>query len=321
MYRILPLLSLGLLVGLGACTGDDKSTTDDSSGGGDDSSGGGDDSGAVEGITISGSASNLLTGAPATEGLCVVAADPTAAVAGGELTVLATSTVNADGTFSVSGVANTSAVGLLVIVEDCEGEGPTVLPTATGIKKDDYYDLAAGATLSDRSIYSIDATSQAAFQAGLTAAGYTGDLGYEILVPAADALAVLEHEDLVGVDDGRDPLRHDQDGGVRRHRRNAGSQQGREGKEGAAAGNGVERSGGKCGHDQHRPRHLADRHARYLRVEGRVRVEVGHGGQQRVCVPPPGGCSQEFEKCTTASDCCDKTAQCINGHCAQPPPK
>lgn len=176
MYRILPLLSLGLLVGLGACTGDDKSTTDDSSGGGDDSSGGGDDSGAVEGITISGSASNLLTGAPATEGLCVVAADPTAAVAGGELTVLATSTVNADGTFSVSGVANTSAVGLLVIVEDCEGEGPTVLPTATGIKKDDYYDLAAGATLSDRSIYSIDATSQAAFQAGLTVAGYTGDL-------------------------------------------------------------------------------------------------------------------------------------------------
>lgn len=45
------------------------------------------------------------------------------------------------------------------------------------------------------------------------------------------------------------------------------------------------------------------------------------GGQQRVCVPPPGGCSNEFEKCTTAADCCDKTAQCINGHCAQPPPK
>ena len=173
--RLFPLLTLGLLVSLGACTGD-KTTGDDSTSTGDDSSGGGDDSGAVEGITISGTASNLLTGAAATAGLCVVAADPTAAVAGGELTILATSTVNADGTFSVSGVANTSAVGLLVIVEDCEGEGPTVLPTATGIKKDDYYDLAAGATLSDRQIYSIDATSQGAFQAGLTAAGYTGDL-------------------------------------------------------------------------------------------------------------------------------------------------
>jgi hypothetical protein len=42
----------------------------------------------------------------------------------------------------------------------------------------------------------------------------------------------------------------------------------------------------------------------------------------KVCVPPPSGCSQEFEKCTVSSDCCDypKGALCINGHCAMQPP-
>ncbi|HEX7604114.1 MAG TPA: hypothetical protein VF316_20995 [Polyangiaceae bacterium] len=38
------------------------------------------------------------------------------------------------------------------------------------------------------------------------------------------------------------------------------------------------------------------------------------------CVPPPGGCSQEYEKCNVAADCCSPNAQCINGHCATPPP-
>jgi hypothetical protein len=35
-----------------------------------------------------------------------------------------------------------------------------------------------------------------------------------------------------------------------------------------------------------------------------------------VCVPPPGGCSNEYEKCTTSSDCCNTADQCINGRCA-----
>jgi WD40-like Beta Propeller Repeat len=38
------------------------------------------------------------------------------------------------------------------------------------------------------------------------------------------------------------------------------------------------------------------------------------------CVPPPGGCSNEFEACKTAADCCDADFQCINSHCAQPTP-
>jgi hypothetical protein len=43
----------------------------------------------------------------------------------------------------------------------------------------------------------------------------------------------------------------------------------------------------------------------------------GDGGPLE-CVSPPGGCSNEYEKCTTASDCCDSADQCINGRCAAP---
>ncbi len=44
---------------------------------------------------------------------------------------------------------------------------------------------------------------------------------------------------------------------------------------------------------------------------------AGDGGPLE-CVPPPGGCSNEYESCSTASDCCNPSDQCINGRCAQP---
>jgi hypothetical protein len=43
------------------------------------------------------------------------------------------------------------------------------------------------------------------------------------------------------------------------------------------------------------------------------------GGLQ--CVAPPGGCSNVYESCTTASDCCMSSNECINGRCALPPPR
>jgi hypothetical protein len=52
--------------------------------------------------------------------------------------------------------------------------------------------------------------------------------------------------------------------------------------------------------------------------------QVNIGGMiQKVCVPPPMGCAQEFEMCNTAADCCGANMgfSCINHHCAQPPPK
>jgi hypothetical protein len=36
------------------------------------------------------------------------------------------------------------------------------------------------------------------------------------------------------------------------------------------------------------------------------------------CVAPPAGCSNEYEKCTTSSDCCQAGEQCIDNHCASP---
>ncbi len=39
------------------------------------------------------------------------------------------------------------------------------------------------------------------------------------------------------------------------------------------------------------------------------------------CVPPPGGCSDVGEKCTTSADCCgEPTIQCVGGFCAQGAP-
>jgi len=53
---------------------------------------------------------------------------------------------------------------------------------------------------------------------------------------------------------------------------------------------------------------------------GFCRQGSGDGGAQLVCVTPPKGCAQEYEKCTTSSDCCNSSDgyQCINGFCAQP---
>jgi hypothetical protein len=52
-------------------------------------------------------------------------------------------------------------------------------------------------------------------------------------------------------------------------------------------------------------------------------TSTADGGPVLSCVPQPQGCSQEFEKCATASDCCGEAQgyECLNGHCAQPAPK
>jgi hypothetical protein len=36
---------------------------------------------------------------------------------------------------------------------------------------------------------------------------------------------------------------------------------------------------------------------------------------------PPGGCSNDYESCTTSADCCNSGDQCINGRCAGVTPK
>ena len=48
---------------------------------------------------------------------------------------------------------------------------------------------------------------------------------------------------------------------------------------------------------------------------------AGADGGAPSCVPPPKGCANEFESCTTASNCCASTDQCINDRCATPAPE
>jgi hypothetical protein len=41
---------------------------------------------------------------------------------------------------------------------------------------------------------------------------------------------------------------------------------------------------------------------------------------QFTCGAPDGSCSAEYENCTTAADCCDKSLECIGGKCTSLPP-
>jgi hypothetical protein len=56
---------------------------------------------------------------------------------------------------------------------------------------------------------------------------------------------------------------------------------------------------------------------------GFCRQDSVDGGAQLTCVPPPMGCAQANEKCTTTADCCGAAQgyECINGFCAMPTPQ
>ncbi len=160
------LLPLVLL--LGACNDeDDTSETGTPT----------DDTG-PSGFTVKGMAINLLAQAPAAEGLCVYAADPTPCLDGDcniMDSVLVQGTVGTGGMYELKNIETDSAAGLLLLVQDCAAEG-TVWPSATGMAASTYSSLADGDVIPDYNIYSLDTAAQTAFQAGLTFAGYTGAL-------------------------------------------------------------------------------------------------------------------------------------------------
>ncbi len=168
------ILLLGVALTFGACNdkeeGDSGATSDDTSAGDDTSEEGG--------FSISGTASDLLSGGAAASGLCVSAADPSAAITGGALEILSDTTVGDAGAYEVLDVVTDSAVGLLMLVQDCASEG-TVMPTATGISASAYSDLGEGDAITEKIIFSVDVGTQATFQALLEAAGYTGDLAVD----------------------------------------------------------------------------------------------------------------------------------------------
>lgn len=127
------------------------------------------------GFNISGTATDLLTGMPAGEGLCIHASDPTAAITGGEIEILASAVIGKDGSYVVENVTTTSMLGILMLVEDCDQAG-SEMPTATGISLSVYGGLGEGDEIVDSISYTINAEALAVIATGLAAEGYTGDL-------------------------------------------------------------------------------------------------------------------------------------------------
>lgn len=168
--HLLPLLALLL-----AC-GDPKEDTSSTETGETDT----EETEVEPAFSVSGTALNLMDPASsaAAEGLCIRAADPTPALQDEPIVILAESTVGAAGAYSVPAITTTSVIGLLMLVEDCAGEG-TVLPTATGLPAEDYAGLADGAVIEDFTSWSIDGASRTVLAEGLATAGYTGDIATE----------------------------------------------------------------------------------------------------------------------------------------------
>ncbi len=106
---------------------------------------------AAAGFGLSGVVTDAFTTppTPAPGGLCVMAADPTPAMVGGELAILATGFTEEGGSYSLSGIETASTLGIVIIVQDCEGDAavePTMYPTGTGIAFETYGELEAGDT-------------------------------------------------------------------------------------------------------------------------------------------------------------------------------
>ena len=158
-FSLLVFMSLAVV----ACPTDD-----------DDPVGDDDDDDDDAGFMIQGTAVDFLAQTPVAEGLCMELLDPTDVALGlaEEPELLTTTTVGADGAYTFTDVVTDSTTGLLQVVQDCDGDASTVLPTATGIAADDYAD---GEDLADYTALSIDAAFEAGIDGSLTAVGHTGD--------------------------------------------------------------------------------------------------------------------------------------------------
>jgi hypothetical protein len=134
------------------------------------------DYGDVEGFIIEGTAKDLeKPGEVSTAGLCVSAVDPSPVFIGQPPDILRTATVNADGTFALVGIETDSSLGVLMLVDDCEGAAEdTVFPTASGVAVEDYASLGDGDIVEGRrDAWSISQTFRATLDADLAAAGAT----------------------------------------------------------------------------------------------------------------------------------------------------
>lgn len=173
------LLATSLLLTLTGCDGRGK---DDTGGGTDtsdtsDTSDTGDtsdttDTGSATGFTVSGTLIDLALKVPMDgSALTIAVADPTPALAGGEMEILATGTADATGAFSVAGVETTSSVGLFVVVT-----GTGVMNSAFGISSASYSGLGDGDVLSGVNAYVVSSDLSDFVNTSISAAGGTEDI-------------------------------------------------------------------------------------------------------------------------------------------------
>ncbi|MCP4804922.1 MAG: hypothetical protein GY913_16650 [Proteobacteria bacterium] len=109
----------------------------------------------VEGFALKGMVLDAGTLSPAAEGLCMHAIDPTAALAGGEIDVLASTVLGANGAFALGDIVY-SDTRLMMLAADCGDEG-TVMPTATGVDPTAYDGIEPGGVVDERVALSVDA--------------------------------------------------------------------------------------------------------------------------------------------------------------------
>ena len=127
------------------------------------------------GYRVEGTASDLETGVPAAEGLCVTAIDPASVLTGGDPTVLSAAQICAGGEFVIANIMSVPSVGMFIVVDDCEGEADTVMRTATSIPPEDLEGLGDGGALTGISSLVVSGSYQATIDADLVTAGYVGE--------------------------------------------------------------------------------------------------------------------------------------------------
>ncbi len=169
----------------GSDGGTDGGAGDGGSDGGADggADGGSGDGGTGVSFTVEGVVLDMGNRRPTGEGLCAYALDPTAPLGGSGAIDPATDikgvgVVGAKGVYSIADVQMESLVGMFVLVMDCEGETPTVLPSATGIPVEAYSDLADGAVLEQNALL-VSGSYMATIESSLVTAGGTGDLSVD----------------------------------------------------------------------------------------------------------------------------------------------
>ena len=113
-------------------------------------------------VSITGSVSELLgSDVDDTTIICASAVDPSAALEGGDLNVLGTSQVGADGNFVIEDIdVRDAPLAIFVILDDC-GTDDVIFPTGTGIAAETYATAVAGDSFTRDAIYLAQTTAAA----------------------------------------------------------------------------------------------------------------------------------------------------------------